>query len=62
MSRFTKKGLLFDDGSTLDADVLVFATGYDPSVLEGHGSANVCMELDMEIRERATELSLVMSL
>lgn len=27
ISRFTKNGLLFDDGSTLDADVVIFATG-----------------------------------
>lgn len=27
ISRFTKKGLEFDDGSTLDADTVVFATG-----------------------------------
>ncbi|KAG1812186.1 WD40-repeat-containing domain protein [Suillus subaureus] len=26
--RFTQTGLLFEDGSTLDADVVVFATGY----------------------------------
>ncbi|KAG1751337.1 uncharacterized protein EDB91DRAFT_1243608 [Suillus paluster] len=28
ISRFTQTGLLFEDGSTLDADVVVFATGY----------------------------------
>src|SRR5882757_7679273 len=28
ISRFTQRGLLFEDGSTLDADVVVFATGY----------------------------------
>ncbi|KAG2090630.1 uncharacterized protein F5147DRAFT_787192 [Suillus discolor] len=28
ISRFTQTGLLFDDGSTLDADVVIFATGY----------------------------------
>ncbi len=28
ISRFTKKGLEFDDGSTLDADAVVFATGW----------------------------------
>lgn len=28
IERFTKKGLVFDDGSELDADVVVFATGY----------------------------------
>lgn len=27
ISRFTKTGLLFDDGGTLDADVVIFATG-----------------------------------
>ncbi|KAA1476329.1 FAD/NAD(P)-binding domain-containing protein [Dentipellis sp. KUC8613] len=31
ISKFTKEGLLFDDGSKLDADVVIFATGYgDP--------------------------------
>ena len=29
ISRFTKSGLLFEDGSTLDADVVIFATGYE---------------------------------
>ena len=28
ISRFTKNGLEFADGSTLDADTVVFATGY----------------------------------
>ncbi|KAI0041063.1 FAD/NAD(P)-binding domain-containing protein [Auriscalpium vulgare] len=28
ISRFTKTGLQFEDGSTLDADMVVFATGY----------------------------------
>ena len=28
ISRFTEKGLEFDDGSTLDADAVVFATGW----------------------------------
>ncbi|KAI6029336.1 FAD/NAD(P)-binding domain-containing protein [Pisolithus microcarpus] len=28
IARFTPTGLLFEDGSTLDADVVVFATGY----------------------------------
>src|SRR6266576_6714096 len=28
ISRFTEKGLEFDDGSTLDADTVVFATGW----------------------------------
>lgn len=28
ISRFTEKGLAFDDGSTLDADTVVFATGW----------------------------------
>jgi len=28
ISRFTEKGLEFEDGSTLDADVVVFATGW----------------------------------
>ena len=28
ISRFTKKGLEFEDGSTLDADAVVFATGW----------------------------------
>ncbi len=28
ISRFTEKGLAFEDGSTLDADVVVFATGW----------------------------------
>ncbi|KAG1871290.1 hypothetical protein DFJ58DRAFT_763180 [Suillus subalutaceus] len=28
ISRFTQTGLLFEDGSTLEADVVVFATGY----------------------------------
>ncbi|THH13418.1 hypothetical protein EW146_g6790 [Bondarzewia mesenterica] len=28
ISRFTKTGLLFENGSTLDADVIIFATGY----------------------------------
>ena len=28
ISRFTKDGLEFEDGSTLDADAVVFATGY----------------------------------
>jgi NADH dehydrogenase FAD-containing subunit len=28
ISRFTEKGLEFEDGSTLDADTLVFATGW----------------------------------
>lgn len=27
ISHFTRKGLEFDDGSTLDADVVIFATG-----------------------------------
>ncbi|KAG1751338.1 uncharacterized protein EDB91DRAFT_601217 [Suillus paluster] len=31
ISRFTQTGLLFEDGSSLDADVIIFATGYaDP--------------------------------
>lgn len=29
IERFTKTGLKFDDGSELDADVVLFATGYD---------------------------------
>jgi hypothetical protein len=28
ISRFTEKGLEFEDGSTLDADAVVFATGW----------------------------------
>jgi lysine/ornithine N-monooxygenase len=42
LSRFTKTGLEFDNGSTLDADAVIFATGYEPSVstLEGHIYAN----------------------
>jgi hypothetical protein len=28
-ARFTPEGLLFDDGSTLEADLVVFATGYE---------------------------------
>jgi hypothetical protein len=28
ISRFTEKGLAFEDGSTLDADTVVFATGW----------------------------------
>lgn len=28
ISRFTSTGLLFEDGSTLNADVVIFATGY----------------------------------
>ncbi|KAI6046376.1 FAD/NAD(P)-binding domain-containing protein, partial [Pisolithus marmoratus] len=28
IARFTPSGLLFEDGSTLDADVVIFATGY----------------------------------
>ena len=28
IERFTEKGLKFDDGSELNADVVVFATGY----------------------------------
>ena len=28
ISRFTEKGLKFEDGSTLDADAVVFATGW----------------------------------
>ncbi|KAI0041062.1 hypothetical protein FA95DRAFT_1683437 [Auriscalpium vulgare] len=31
ISRFTKTGLQFEDGSTLDADAVVFATGYGDS-------------------------------
>jgi hypothetical protein len=27
---FTDKGLVFKDGSSLDADLVVFATGYEP--------------------------------
>ncbi|KIK22727.1 hypothetical protein PISMIDRAFT_679944 [Pisolithus microcarpus 441] len=29
IARFTPTGLLFEDGSTLDADVVIFATGYE---------------------------------
>jgi len=29
IKRFTPTGLLFEDGSTLNADVILFATGYD---------------------------------
>ena len=32
ISRFTKSGLLFENGSTLDADVVIFATGYGCAV------------------------------
>jgi hypothetical protein len=28
IANFTEKGLEFTDGSTLDADVVIFATGY----------------------------------
>ncbi|KAI6131184.1 FAD/NAD(P)-binding domain-containing protein [Pisolithus croceorrhizus] len=31
IARFTPTGLLFEDGTTLDADVVVFATGYEDS-------------------------------
>ena len=31
ITRFTKTGLEFEDGSTLDADVILFATGYSPA-------------------------------
>ena len=36
ISRFTKNGLEFTNGSTLDADVVIFATGYQVSFLVPH--------------------------
>jgi hypothetical protein len=32
ISHFTKSGLEFKDGSNLDADVIVWATGYEPAI------------------------------
>jgi hypothetical protein len=29
-ARFTPDGLIFEDGSSLEADLVVFATGYEP--------------------------------
>ena len=37
ISRFTKNGLEFTNGSTLDADAVVFATGY--MLYSPHGDA-----------------------
>lgn len=36
MKEFTENGLTFEDGSMLDADVVVFATGWEqPTSVEG---------------------------
>lgn len=29
LAGFTSTGLVFDDGSTLDADIIIFATGFE---------------------------------
>ena len=39
ISRFTKNGLEFANGSTLDADVVIFATGYQVLLLALHNDA-----------------------
>ena len=36
IERFTEKGLRFEDGSELEANVVVFATGYVSHILSPH--------------------------
>ncbi len=51
IKRYTKTGLEFEDGSTLDADVILFATGCVSSVL---ASSLTTTELTHSVRNAAS--------
>ena len=63
MSRFTKTGLVFDNGSTLDVDAVIFATGYEPSVFKTIVSLKSLffILLDTNVQMITTDLSLGMN-
>jgi cation diffusion facilitator CzcD-associated flavoprotein CzcO len=49
IERFTETGIRFEDGSELDADVIIFSTGYNPiwilRTLQYIGFDDFCIEL-----------------